>query len=76
VTTAGPGCSGGGAKSRVADGANRVLASSATGCRWCDRPSTGPTDPQHAPCKAAEQRMDHDLAAQRQQATTDLLAAW
>lgn len=37
-------------------------------CPWCDRPrdDTANTDPQHAPCLAAAQRMDRDLAAQRQ----------
>ena len=80
---------GGGAGSRVADGATAggvvvspagatgVLppgASSATRCRWCERPSAGLADPQHAPCVAAAQRMDRDLLAARDAAsTTDLL---
>lgn len=71
----------GGAGSRVADDAipgREVMrapsgtgipspgASSATRCPWCERPSGGPTDPQHAPCLNAELRMDRDLASARQ----------
>lgn len=73
---------GGGARSREADGARikrgvmpasdpgvlRPVASSVRRCRWCDRPSSGPSDPRHKPCVAAEQRMDRDLAARRQPA--------
>jgi hypothetical protein len=88
VTAAGLADPSGGAESRVTDGASPssglVPAAGATGlllppapsvprCRWCDRPSTGPTDPQHAPCVAAERRMDADLAAARSGNTTDLL---
>jgi hypothetical protein len=89
VTAAGPADPSGGAESRATDGADpdsglvpaaraRGLllprASSVPRCRWCDRPSAGPSDPQHAPCRAAELRMDRDLkAARRSGTTTDLL---
>jgi hypothetical protein len=50
-------------------------ASSVPRCRWCERPSDGPTDPRHKPCAAAEARMDRDLTARRS-GTPDFFAAW
>jgi hypothetical protein len=82
VTDAGPADPGGGARSRVADGANRVRASSATRsgllCAICDRarPDTAAAKPdtEHAVCDRVTARMEADLAARRSGQTRDLLA--